>query len=57
MKIIRILPINQLAIYTKLKPNERDFLILTMSYPMLFLIFCFSVTLSQHVSYYSVTLS
>lgn len=57
MKIIRILPINQLAIYTKLNPNERNLLIQTMSYPMLFLIFCSSVTMSQHVPYYSVTLS
>jgi len=57
MKIIRILPINQLAIYTKLNPNERDFLILTMSFPMLSLIFCSSVTMSQHIPYSPVTLS
>ena len=57
MKIIRILPINHTEIPTKLQHNKAKFSIQITPYSMLILFFCSSVTLSQHVPYYSVTLS
>ena len=57
MKIIRILPVNHIEIPTKLQHNKAKFSIQITSHSMLLLIFCSSVTLSQHIPYSPVTLS
>lgn len=51
MKIIRILPINHIEIPTKLQNNKAKFSIQITSHSMLLLIFCSSVTMSQHIPY------
>ncbi len=57
MKIIRILPVNHIEIPTKLQHNKAKFSIQTTSHSMLLLIFCSSVTMSQHIPYSPITLS
>ncbi len=49
MKIIRILPVNHIEIPTKLQHNKAKFSIQITSHSMLLLIFCSSVTMSQHI--------
>lgn len=51
MKIIRILPVNHIEIPTKLQHNKAKFSIQITSHSMLLLIFCSSVTMSQHIPY------
>ena len=57
MKIIRILPVNHTEIPTKLQHNKAKSSIQITPHSMLFLIFRSSVTMSQHIPDYSVTLS